>query len=280
MAGRSFLDREQRTVPTSAGSIDFPILYSDTNGFFAFFSTNQDAAERKLAGTGLDTVHLPWPRSKKVLVGVAFFEYVDCTIGPYNEAAIAVPVAPRSRRDRGRAQGSQRFLLSTLLKKPADRSQGMYILELPVSTPIACAGGREVYGYPKFVADIPVEFGTRRFAGEVIDPDTGELIVRLSGQDGRRVGARNVNLNTYSNRDGDLIHTAIELEGKSRMGRGSGYTLEVGPSKHSMAETLRDFGLDGKNPSFVMRSDHYQVVLPEGAVAESDVTRRCRSDEP
>lgn len=248
-----FLKRQQTPVMTSAGPIDFPILYRDTGGFMAFFHADADRVQSELAGTGL-VVSATLGRA---IVGVAFFTYRDCTIDFYNEAAVAVMVRPENNIDGGSA-------ILDLTKPAAKRQMATHILQLPVTTEQARAGGVEVYGYPKFIADIDVAFDGRSFSGVTRDRHGGSEIVRLEGRSRLGIPMPGSDIVTWSILDGALLRTHIELDARFRLSPGWGYQLRVGTSEHAMAQQLRRLGLETARPLMVTRCDHYQVVLPTG----------------
>lgn len=253
-----FLDRPQRAVPTSAGPMDFPILYRDIGGFFAFFHVDAKRVSRELAGTGLAVV----PPVGRTVAGVAFFTYRDCTIASYDEAALAVIARPQGEpRER-----SLSALVDALRANPLS-GIASHILQLPVTTGQARAGGVEVYGYPKFVADISVLLDGNRFRGIVIEKETGSTIVRLEGSTRLGVSVPGRDTVTWSCRDGQLIRTHIEMDQTLRLSPGFGFRLQAGNSHHAMARQIRALGLDGKRPFLVARSDHYRSVLPLGEPA-------------
>lgn len=248
-----FLQRLQTPVETSAGPMDFPILYRDTGGFMAFFKTDAEKVHAELAGTGL----VAPSTLGKAMVGVAFFTYRDCTIDFYNEAAVAVMVRPEAGTGHGSA-------LLDLFKPASKRQMATHILQLPVTTEQARAGGVEVYGYPKFVADIDVAFDGRSFRGVTREKETGDDIVRLEGSSRLGIPLPGSDILTWSIREGVLLKTHIELDARFHVSPGWGFQLRVGNSMHAMAQQLRRFGLESARPLMVMRCDHYQVVLPTG----------------
>lgn len=255
-----FLDHVQHAEPTSAGPMDFPILYRDIGGVTALFLVDADRVQRQLEGTGL--LVAPRMPGGKAIVGVAFFTYRDCTIATYNEAAVATTAIPASRVGRLRA------LEALDLVKPADgRDVGTYIMQLPVTTEHARAGGVELFGYPKFVADI--EFTPRgdAFTGVARERESGEEIVRLEGRARYSLPVPGGDVITWSRLGGRLLRTHIAMEQALRVAPGRGFRLAVGRSRHPMAAQLRELGLDGARPFTVLRSDAYRSVLPLGKVA-------------
>lgn len=253
-----FLARRQRAVQTSAGPMDFPILYRDIGGMSAFFHVDAARVARELADTGLTVV----PPFGRTIVGVAFFTYRDCTIASYDEAAVAVLARPKGRP----GENSLASLMEMLRSSPRGNIAS-HILQLPVTTEQARAGGVEAYGYPKFVADINLNFDGNRFRGVVYEKETGEEIVRLDGRARLGVTVKAPDTVTWSSLDDQLLCTHIEMDGKLRLSVGHGFRLQVGKSHHPMAQQLRALGLDGKRPFMVARGDSYRSVLPLGEPA-------------
>lgn len=253
-----FLARRQRAVQTSAGPMDFPILYRDIGGMSAFFHVDAARVARELADTGLSVV----PPFGRTIVGVAFFTYRDCTIASYDEAAVAVIARPQGQA----GESTLSSFMETLRTSPRGNIAS-HILQLPVTTEQARAGGVEVYGYPKFVADISLHFDGNRFRGVVREKETGEEIVRLDGRARLGVTVKAPDTVTWSLLGDQLLCTHIEMDAKLRLSVGHGFRLHVGNSHHPMAQQLRALGLDGKRPFLVARSDSYRSVLPLGEPA-------------
>lgn len=253
----AFLARSQQAVATSAGPMDFPILYRDIGGVTALFRVDTDRVERQLAGT--DLVPAPYLVGGKSVVGVAFFTYRDCTIQSYNEAALAVTAIPSSRA------GYLRPLELLDFFRPMNRRAiGTYIMQLPVTTEQARAGGVEVYGYPKFVADIDFSLAGTAFTGVTRERETGLEIVRLEGRGRFGVSVPGGDVLTWSHLNGQRLKTHIEMEQTLKVFPGKGFRLTVGPSQHRMAQQLRALGLEGATPFMVLCGDAYRSVLPLG----------------
>jgi hypothetical protein len=254
MTDSAFLDVPQSARPTTAGEVKLPILHADASLFQAFFRADARAARRALDGTGLEPVLL----FRRALVVVAFFEHRDASIGPYAEAALALLVRRASDR---RALG----LVARDLRSPAaDRRLGFHVLHLPVTTTLASTAGRELWGLPGFVADIPIDFTPGRFRGEVVDPTTGEPLVVLQGRVPAGLPVAGLDLVLYSELEGALLKTVAAVEARLETSLGRELRLRVGPSVHPMAEAVRALGLDGASPFVVQRSLSYEARLPLG----------------
>ncbi len=259
MGKKNFLNVPQKPVKTSIGSIDFPILYSEVEGVFASFWVDYDKALDKLSDTGLLPAMRPLSFNKKTALSIGFFEYRECSAGSYNEVAVALYSYPESMGP------SRKLSLIDFLKKPENRTFGIYMLDLPVTTDWAAAGGVEIYGYPKWVADIPLNFSKENFEGHIIDPDTNEKVLSLSGSfKGIGVKTPVIDFITYSNLNKQMLKTSAIADGffKSYMGRG--FTLKAGNSSHGSSSMIKDLGLDGAVPFSVSRTINVKSKLELG----------------
>ena len=75
----------------------------------------------------------------RALVGVAFYQYRETTIGPCDEVGVTM-----AAMQIGMAQPPLPLLS---MMRDHDRV-GFHILALPVTTASACAAGREIWGCP------------------------------------------------------------------------------------------------------------------------------------
>jgi hypothetical protein len=164
-----FLDVPQKKTRTTKGPVGLPILYRDASVLQAFFVVDGAKATDILQGTGLK----PMLTRGRGLAGLVFFEYRDTSIGPYNEVGLALACHS--------GEGTQPGILRDFLRPSRKREIGFHVLDLPVTTEAACAAGKEIWGYPKFVTDLPVEFGKGSFKGTVADPRAKAQICTLDG---------------------------------------------------------------------------------------------------
>jgi len=86
----------------------------------------------------------PTNRSGKSIVSVALVDYTDNDLGSYKELALAVVVD-----DAPGTPPTPKGSVSTLIHR------------LPVSEQFTCAAGRGIWGFPKWVADLRVDFNER-----------------------------------------------------------------------------------------------------------------------
>jgi hypothetical protein len=268
-----FFQVPQTSHATTQGDVDLPILYFDTSTLLAFFVADRDAVEAKLSGTGLRPALTIGGRA---LVGVAHYEYRQTGVGSYNEVGVALPVLP----DGAPAPHNP---IQALYGSVDERHLGFHILDLPVTTPLANAAGRELWGYPKFVAPIPFHLDRKSFESSVTDPDGNGDIFTLSGRLLPSLPVPPMSLVLYSRHHGDLLRTIVNVRGRTNLRPGRSLQLRVGESTHRMANNLRDLGLDGAHPIIVMDTHRFQSRLnagvPVGTVATRAATDAGRRSE-
>lgn len=241
---------------TSAGDVDLPILYFDNSHFMAMFSIDHGRAQMLTEQDGLNAVRFG---NGKALAVVAFYEYRHTAIGRYNEVGVAVAAVPP-----GTPLPSSS--LRSLLRHPDRNPVGFNIIDLPVTTAAACAAGRDVWGYPKFVTPIGFSLKGRVFHGSVKDPEADKDILNLSGRAGIGVAAPLLDLVLYSRHNGQTLRGSANTRGGGRLCLPGSMRLTVSDSTHRMATNLRALGLDGARPAFVSHTHALQLRLNAGAV--------------
>lgn len=252
-----FFQAAQTEHETSAGNVRLPILYYDTSNVIAFFRVPVPAAAELLDGTGLKPAYTLFG---KTVVGLSFYEYRDTSVGSYNEVGLAIPAMPVAHR-----RGPLTFL--DLYRSVETRKTGFYIVDLPVTTAIANAAGRELWGYPKFVTNIDFLYAGRDIAMRVADPESETDILRLEGRLSPTLPMPPMNLVTYTLLDGRRIRTTVNVRGTVRVGLGRGIRLAVGgASRHPMARHLASLRLHGRKPVLVSATHRFQSRLNAGQV--------------
>jgi hypothetical protein len=250
-----FFDVPRTTHATSAGPVELPILYHDVTSVLALFHGSAAGARTLLAGTGLEPGLV---RGERAVVAMAFYDYRRTSAGPYLEVGTAIFVVRAGERP-------SRLGMLDLLRPPARRRLGAYVVDLPVTTALACAAGRELWGYPKFVTGITLRCAGRDLDSAVLDPDaTGATICRLAGRLGGGVPAPPLSLMTYSRRGDQLLRTHVTVRGRMVAHRPGSAVLEVGASSHRMAANLHTLGLAGARPFTVVTTDRFQSRLDAG----------------
>jgi acetoacetate decarboxylase len=251
MSNDTFLERPLTAARTSAGDIELPVLYRDASAVVAFFRVDLRRAAEVLTGTPFTPVRFAGGAG---LAAFAAYDYRDTSIGPYREAAAAVAVVPQGLR-------APTLALLHLLRERAHEDVGWHVLDLPVTTALADAAGRELYGFPKFTTRIDVELRGGDVRACVQAPVGEDPIVRLEGREGPGVALGAMDLVLYSVREGEILRSVVEARGRMHTGLGRGLVLRVGGADHPMARRLAALGLDGARPIAAQACARYQAVL-------------------
>lgn len=249
-----FFQYPRNIVSTSEGEVAMPILYYDSSQFMAFFWVDCDKAQ-KLLSEGLEVVRF----GGKALAVLAFYEYRSTSIGSYNEVGTAIACVPKGSRVPARP-------LLSLFKSLDKGIVGFNVVDLPVTTPAACAAGRDIWSYPKFVAPIDFSLRQKQFRGAVQAPEGGDPICTLSGKTGLGIAAPLISLVLYSPHRGKMLRTLVNIRAKGTTCLPGSVRLQVGRSRHRMAENLRALGLQDAKPAFIVHTDGLQLRLNSGAV--------------
>ncbi len=126
----------------------------------------------------------------------------------------------------------------TLMKLLSANRYPAYVLHMPVSDAEAQKVGSDLWGLPRTLAEVKTIEEEKKVIGEIyLD---GQALLRMEAERPCREGKRGMNIETYSWRNGDLLHGVMRCEantyGSIKFG---GAKLEFGdhPSIRPLAET-------------------------------------------
>jgi hypothetical protein len=232
-------------VALSHGAIDLPIVYRDVEALTAFFPFPvRNAVNALPAGSGLVPV-LAW-RGHAVLV-LACFDYKDSGVGSYGEVAIAILASTRRLPP----------LVPALIERYLE-NVGLYVVHLPVTTELAYRAGRELWNYPKFVADICFRTEGDRRVCELSEGGRSILTLSVASRGARHYEARP--FRTFTVRDGKLLRTVVPMQSEFRLSRGRGAAV-LTTGDHSVGRELAAL----EPGRFVLEARHVlrmQSILP------------------
>lgn len=242
------------SMETSQGRVELPIQYHDATATTVVFAVDPGRARPLLEPSGLVPLLF---RGRTAVVAMSWFDYRDTSIGPYHELSLAVLAH--------HPLDAPRYPLLGLMR---DRGVvGGHILHLPVTTEAAWAAGCELWGYPKFVAELPIEVTGRRVEAALVHEGKRVLSMRMPLPGGPSLPLPGVT--TLSVLDGKLVRTRIATRCGTRMARGKGVELALEQPGHPVCRTLAALGLPSK-PLMVLHSDPFRSLLPLGlAVADA-----------
>lgn len=252
-----FFDVPQTDYTTSTGVVQLPVFYQRLRMRTINYFVEYDRVLPVVKETGL----LPLRYfNRKVLTSLTWFNYQEVSLTAYDEVVLSVSVYPHAM-----AKPSWPTL-RLMFAKGENRWQnmGVYVVEMVVTIPEARSGGREIWGYPKFLTQIPSEVSGNRFKFSVLDPDSQEPIVAVDAESGVGFSGRPFDMVTFSNHDDKILRTVVQTNGKVRHSRCKRAQVKVAPTKHRMAENLRALGLDKAKPFSVMASDYLRTKLNAG----------------
>lgn len=204
-------------------TVAMPVLVREAKQAAATFLVAHSAAQRVISQTGLVATRQP---GGKAIASLALVDYLDNDLGTYKELALAFVVDDPTRP-----------------ANATDKTVNTLIHRLPVSEAFTCAAGRGIWGFPKWIADLEVDFND---AGATCVLRDGALdILRVTLRRGRiPIPRRPLPMNAFScDDDGVVRKTPWTTDGVGRQTiRPGGATIEIGYG-HPIADELRALGL-------------------------------------
>jgi len=222
-------------VTVSGVDMILPVKYYRTDAFLAIFSADREAIQATLPGPGLFPVRFSQNRANLVIAAFNYHQYSfdhQHMGDPYGEVAIGTFCTYREEAP----------ALLPLLLESRYPDCGLFLFHLPVTTLAAREGGRQVWGAPKFVADM--DFVRAPSYQRVTLAEEGEHILTLTVRqrglpihDGRP-------LRWYSTLERDLLRTTLPTRAIYQLNLlpGAG-NLSLG--SHAIAAQLKEFAVGG-----------------------------------
>lgn len=247
MEGDLFGHVEQREMEITGGTCAVPIIYRDVFAVAGIFVAPTPSLRELLPTSKLVPAEV-FPG--KGLLAVMAFDYRDTSIGPYKELAVAVPVRYRPRFNPP---------LVPPLRMAVSFSYEAFVWQLPVTTEAALHAGIDIWGYPKFLAEITFEEDEDQVMCTL--EEKGEHVLTLRVRKSLPRMKTYFDLNTYSVKGEDLIYTSVKGISNSlgRSFRPGTASLSLG--EHPLSRSMREIA-PGKSiqSMYIPRA---QVLLPE-----------------
>jgi hypothetical protein len=245
----------EKAVTHGEATFELPILYFRDDAFGLYFTADADAVRAQMPSDRLYPVVLP---NNKAIAAIFAFNYINTSIGPYGEVAVALPAVY------GQPVSPFRGILPALMESRYP-GFGVVVMHLPVTRVEARDAGRGEWGYTKFIADMrfditPEFMQCRMWEGEdhILD-----LRVRRRGfylRDSKP-------LTTYSVLRGDLIKTVIPQQATKRLSPFTGGS-ELVLGGHPVSATIRELDL---KPLMSVYYTERPAILPSGRVIAKGV---------
>jgi len=222
-----------------------PVFYYDNTTMTAIYTASTTMVRRLLPRPDMHPVEAMRGRA---LVAFTAFEYRNTDIDPYNEFSISFPITFRKKS----------IPVLTVLAMMAKRYFTAYVWQLPVTTERARIGGVEMYGYPKFLADITFSHEGDKLVCRLAEED--RHILTLKGKKLRTAPEKVNRFKTYSIKDGVPLAANIYMNprefGKSINPR----SAELIWGDHDIAHQLRSISLSEK-PIFYQYMPLMEAIL-------------------
>ncbi len=222
-----------------------PVFYYDNTAMTAIYTASTAMVRRLLPRSDMFPVEV---RRGRALAAFTAFEYRDSDIDPYNEFSISFPITFRKKNIPG----------LTVLSMMARRYFTAYVWQLPVTTERARIGGVEMYGYPKFLADIVFSDEGSLLACTL--SEGGKNILTLKGKKLKTSTEKVNRFKTYSIKDGVPLVANVYMNprefGKSMSPKAAQLTL----GDHDISNQLRSLDLSDK-PLFFQYMPMMEAIL-------------------
>ncbi len=229
------------------GSLEgkLPVFYYDNTVMTAIYTASTDKIKSLLPRSDMSPVEVWKGRS---LVAFTAFEYRKTDIDPYNEFSISFPITFRKPS----------IPVLSILGMMIRRYFTAYVWQLPVTTERARKGGVDMYGYPKFLADI-----TFKQEGGMLACDLTEGVKNILTFKGKTLKTRKEKVNrfkTFSIKDGVPLAANVYMNPID-------FAISVNPGaaklsigNHEISQHLREMNLSA-NPIFFQYMPVMEAIL-------------------
>ncbi len=226
--------------------VSFPVVVGDASMLMNGFLVNAKAAQALLAGTGFRVVELLPGRAILQLLAV---DYKENELGDYNEGAIIFPVlAPGEKKP---------FPLFGAMKRMGDGTLGNFVYRMPVDQEYTTHAGRFIWGFPKWVSKIDIEFGASSARGTFVDED--ELVYSIAAKTGGKGAPKEQRAASLAIRDGKAWRTYGTNNSSGVTFSLGGEVPQIGET-HPLARELRALGLP-KKPVFTVSVESTRMTF-------------------
>jgi hypothetical protein len=209
-------------VPTTSSyqiegqTVTMPVLVRDASAGTVMFDVDATRAQALLDDDAFEVVQSEPGRAQ---LNLAIIDYRDNDLGDYYEIGITLFVVPRG------VEGAE---------------PGTFITHLPVNQHFTCEAGREIWGFPKTVEEISLDYAETSVTA-TLSMD-GQLVLRLTLPRGGDSEMPQMPMTTYTSIDGAPHATAFSQGGAGSqvLPGDEGVILELGP--HPLASHLAELG--------------------------------------
>lgn len=226
--------------------ISFPVIVSDASMLMNGFLVNAKAAQAMLEGTGFRVVEM-FPG--KAILQLLAIDYKENHLGNYNEGAIIFPVLTPGEK--------KPFPFFGALRRMGNGTLGNFVYRMPVDQEFTTHAGRFIWGFPKWVSRIDIEFGPNIARGTFSDED--ELVYSIAAKTGGNSASKEQRAASLAIRDGKAWKTYGTNSNSGLTFSLGGETPKIGDS-HPLAKELHTLGLP-KKPMFTVSVESTRMTF-------------------
>ncbi|MFT5887774.1 MAG: hypothetical protein ACI9BO_000587 [Zhongshania sp.] len=215
--------------------VSLPVTVKAAAMLMNVFLVDSKKAQALIANSGFKVVELFPGKALMQLLGV---DYQQNDLGDYNEAAIVFPVTtPGESRPLPVIGAMWRMMRGQLAN---------YVYRMPVNQGFTTHAGRFIWGFPKWVTEVDIQFKDDTASAEFCDD--GELVFAISANAGGKAQAKPQAAPSVAIRNGQAWKTIGITEGEGLTFSRKVNVPQIGRS-HPLALVLRNLGLP-KKPLF------------------------------
>ena len=208
-------DVEEQSYEIQGRTVTMPAVVRDASVGNAIFLVPAAAAQ-KLVGDAFEVVEM-MPGQTQLIVG--FVDYRDNDLGDYLEVMIVFMVRP----------------------KGSCGPEGTFIYKLPVNQSFTCEAGCKIWGFPKSVEQIDVDYADDRATCKLTMAGRHVFTLTVPRRQPDSTDAPDMEMTTYTYLDGPTSVPFSTGGGTAVMPGAEGVELILG--SHPIAEDLRRLGL-------------------------------------
>ncbi|WP_421843470.1 acetoacetate decarboxylase family protein [Mycobacterium sp.] len=230
--------------------IALPVVVRDASLLASTFLVDAAAAQEMIAQSGYRVVKfLPG----KAIVMLVCVDYRDNDLGDYNEGAINFFVTTPGEKRPLPFVGAIGGLFNGALK--------CFSYRMPVDQEFTTHAGRYIWGFPKWITQVDIEFGTRTATGTLIDED--QLVYSITTKTGGTRVQKDQAITSLAVRNGRAWKTTGTSRGAGVMFSLGGQAPKIGTT-HPLAKELRTLGLPKKPLMTIsIAKAHMQFGVPQ-----------------
>ncbi len=233
---------------SSGKTYGLPLRYYDWSIMMALFPASLEKVQNLIPTEKLKLIE-PSPGMTMVILAVMQHRRVE-QVASYNEAAVLFPV--EFKQDSAVSEQVVNF--------PNVKCFDLYFHHLPVTTKEACDLGAEVWGFPKFVADIDIDDTEDTHSCQL--GSNGKDIFKLEVKK-IKADAVPINFTCYTIKDGQLIRTFVPTQGEFASSQDS-EDVKCVLGDHPIAEELKSIGIGDKAVEYYYASKVQGLLFPPG----------------